>query len=119
MKAPCWLLVCALSALFAHVASAATTEGRLVVKQDGKPVDMPLEHTDVKLRVDAFLVDATVTQRFRNTSTTKIEAVYMFPLPTGAAISELEIKIGGRTIRGAIQERVKATQIYEAAREKG
>src|SRR5215467_13552890 len=99
MKAPCWLLVCALSV---HVASAATTEGRLVVQHEGKPVDVPLEHTDVHLRVDGFLVDATVTQRFKNPYATKIEAVYLFPLPTGAAIDELTITTNGRTIRGTI-----------------
>jgi Ca-activated chloride channel family protein len=116
MKAPCWLLVCALSV---HVASAATTEGRLVVQHEGKPVDVPLEHTDVHLRVDGFLVDATVTQRFKNPYATKIEAVYLFPLPTGAAIDELTITTNGRTIRGTIQERQQAQRIYEEARGKG
>ena len=122
MKAPWWLLVCA---LFVHlhvavaVAGTATTEGRLVVKHDGKPVDIPLEHTDVRLQVDAFLVDATVTQRFKNPYADKIEAVYLFPLPTGAAITELTITIGGRTIHGDIHERAQAKQIYEAARKQG
>ncbi|MGE5181478.1 MAG: VIT domain-containing protein [Acidobacteriota bacterium] len=118
MKAPCWLLVCALSAHVA-IASAATTEGRLVAKHDGKPIDIPLEHTDVHLRVDAFLVDATVTQRFANPYADKIEAVYLFPLPTGAAVTELTIRSGGRTIRGTIQERQKAQRIYAEARAKG
>ena len=116
MTAPCWLLVCALSV---QVASAATTEGRLVVRHEGRAVDLPLAHTDVRLRVDGFLVDATVTQRFTNPYATKIEAVYLFPLPTGAAVGEMTIAIGGRTIRGSIQERHKAEQIYEAGRAKG
>jgi Ca-activated chloride channel family protein len=116
MKAPCWLLLCALSA---HVASAATSEGRLVVQHEGKPVDVPLEHTEVHLRVDGFLVDATVTQRFKNPYATKIEAVYLFPLPTGAAIDELTITTNGRTVRGSIQERQQAQRIYEQARGKG
>ena len=116
MKAPWWLLVCLVSA---RIASAATSEGRLVVQHDGKPIDVPLEHTDVKLHVDAFLVDATVTQRFHNPYAQKIEAVYLFPLPSGAAVSEMTITTGGRTIRGTIQERQHAKRIYEEARGHG
>jgi Ca-activated chloride channel family protein len=81
--------------------------------------DIPLEHTDVKLRVDGFLVDATVTQKFTNPYADKIEAVYLFPLPTGAAVTDMTITVGGRVIRGSIQERQQATQVYEAAKKKG
>ena len=101
MKAPWWLLVCAFSA----TAAASTTEGRMVVRDHGKTVDVPLEHTDVKIRVDGFLADATVTQKFVNPYADKIEAVYLFPLPVTAAVSELAITTGGRTIKGAIAER--------------
>jgi Ca-activated chloride channel family protein len=115
MKALSWLLVCALSAS----ASAGTTEGRLVARDKGKSIDVPLEHTDVKIRVDGFLADATVTQKFHNPYATKIEAVYLFPLPTGAAVTDMTITTGGHVIRGSIQERAHATKVYEAAREKG
>jgi Ca-activated chloride channel family protein len=115
MKALALLSVCAL----AGPAAAATTEGRLVTRDHGKPVDMPLEHTDVHIRVDGFLADATVTQRFANPLTTKIEAVYLFPLPTNAAVTDMTIRIGTRTIHGSIQERGAAKRVYEAARDKG
>ena len=115
MKALWLLLVCAL----ASPALAATTEGRLVASDRGKPVDIPLEHTDVHIRVDGFLADATVTQRFTNPFATKIEAVYLFPLPTGAAVTDMTIRIGSRTIRGSIQERGAAKRVYEAARARG
>jgi Ca-activated chloride channel homolog len=97
----------------------ATTEGRLVTRDGKTVVDVPLEHTDVRIRVDGYLADATVTQRFKNPYDHKIEAVYLFPLPTTAAVSELAITIGGRTIKGAIAERAKATAVYEAARARG
>ena len=126
MKATLWLLVlvCALSvhARAAPRVAAATdprTEGRLVTKRDGKVVDVPLEHTEVAIRVDGYLAEATVTQRFKNPYDAKIEAVYLFPLPTNAAVNGMTIVSGGRTIRGTIQERAKATQTYVAARDKG
>ncbi len=60
-----------------------------------------------------------MVQRFKNPSSEKIEAVYLFPLPTAAAVNDLAITVGDHTIRGTIQERAKATQIYEAARGRG
>ncbi len=125
MKHALWLLVlvCALSV---HTAPRAASdvrdpysEGRLVTRQGGKVIDVPLEHTEVAIRVDGHLAEATVTQRFRNPYADKIEAVYLFPLPTGAAVNGLTLSSGGRTIRGTIQERAKATQAYVAARDKG
>src|SRR6195256_4065733 len=89
-------------------------EGRLITQQGGAKIDVPLEHTDVRIAVDGFLAEATVTQRFRNPYATKIEAVYLFPLPTSAAVSAMQITCGDRVIEGTIQERRKATQVYEA-----
>ncbi|HEX3477011.1 MAG TPA: VIT and VWA domain-containing protein, partial [Kofleriaceae bacterium] len=97
----------------------AVSEGRLVTQRGGVRVDVPLQHTDVKITVDGFLAEATVTQRFKNPYPSKIEAVYLFPLPTGAAVSALQITSGDRVIEGIIQERRQATRTYEAARAQG
>src|SRR5688572_12157751 len=119
MRAAAWfVLICAL--VVPRIASAVGSgEGRLVTNVDGKLVDVPLEHTDVRIRVDGPVAMATVTQRFRNPSATKIEAIYLFPLPTSAAVNDFTLVSGGRRIRGSIQERAKAKQIYEAARKQG
>jgi len=39
---------------------------------------------------------ATVTQQYSNSSTTPIEAIYVFPLPRDAAYMTTEIRIGDR-----------------------
>src|SRR5262245_55660941 len=123
-RLPSLAVVCVLSGVgggpaAAHTATARTTEGRLVAVRDGKAIDVPLEHTDVQIRIDGPIADATVTQRFKNPYAGKIEAVYLFPLPTGAAVTEMRIATGTRTITGAIRERAKAQQIYEQARGRG
>lgn len=97
------------------VAHASIGEGTLRDKRG----DLPLEHTEVAIRVDGYLADATVTQRFHNTSTTNVEAVYLFPLPSHAAVTAMEITVGNRHIVGALHEREKAKRIYEAARAQG
>ena len=105
---------------FAGAARAEESCGALrIVGEGGTPVVCPLKHTDVHARTAFFLADVTVTQQFQNPLEDTIEAVYTFPLPEKAAVYRMEMKIGGRVIRGLIKEREEARRIYEAAREAG
>jgi len=49
----------------------------------------------------------------------KIEAVYVFPLPNRAAVDDMEIHVGERTIKGLIKKRDEARRIYEEAKRAG
>ena len=84
------------------------TEGTLKVRDGKQIVDVPLRHTDVRIAVAGFLADVHVEQTFENPFDKKIDAVYQFPLPTRAAVSEMEIDVGARTIRGHIDRRAEA-----------
>jgi Ca-activated chloride channel homolog len=95
------------------------TEGRLVTRRGEQRIDVPLEHTDVQIHVAGHLADVTLTQTFHNPYPDKIEAVYLFPLPTGAAVHQMDIRVGERVIRGAIHRRNEAERIYERARDRG
>src|SRR2546426_195356 len=97
------------------------TAGSLqVVDQDGKPQGVcPLRHTDVKAEISGFLSRVVVTQEFENPSQEKIEAVYTFPLPQNAAVDDMTMVVGDRTVRGKILRREEAQAVYEAARNNG
>jgi Ca-activated chloride channel family protein len=100
--------------------AAPPTEGTLVTRErGGEQVDVPLRHTDVDIAVTGFLADVRVEQTFANPYDRKIDAVYLFPLPTGAAVNDMEIVTGGRTIRGRIDRRAAARRRYEEARGEG
>ncbi|MBB6429481.1 VIT domain-containing protein [Algisphaera agarilytica] len=86
---------------------------------EAEKVPVPLEHTDVQARVDAYLATVDVTQQFRNPYDTKIEAVYVFPLPQNAAVSEFIMIIGERKIRGILREKEEAKRLYEQAKHQG
>jgi Ca-activated chloride channel family protein len=60
-----------------------------------------------------------VTQQYQNPYDSKIEAVYVFPLPHNAAVNEFVMTIGERKIRGIIREREQARKIYEEASSAG
>ncbi len=79
----------------------------------------PLKHTDVKAQISGFLSRVTVTQEFENPFKEKIEAVYTFPLPQNAAVDDMTMMVGDRTVRGKILRREEAQAVYEAAKNNG
>ena len=93
--------------------------GSMVSVVDSKEVPLPLRHTDVKAQINGYISTVNVRQEFTNPFDSKIEAVYMFPLPEKAAITEFLMIIGERKIRGILREKEEAEAIYEAARSQG
>lgn len=112
---------CLKSPSVALAASDGMTSGALqVVDKDGKPAGIcPLKHTDVHAEISGFLSRVTVTQEFENPFKDKIEAVYTFPLPQAAAVDDMTMQVGDRTVRGKILPREEAQVVYDAARERG
>ncbi|PYS74739.1 MAG: hypothetical protein DMF73_02870, partial [Acidobacteria bacterium] len=105
------------------IASAqnTATQGSLqVVDPTGKPKAVcPLKHTDVKAQISGFLSRVTINQEFENPFKEKIEAVYTFPLPQNAAVDDMTMLVGDRTVRGKILRREQAEAVYEAAKNNG
>jgi len=97
------------------------TQGSLqVLDNNGKPKALcPLKHTDVKVEISGFLSRVNVTQEFENPFKEKIEAVYVFPLPASAAVDQMTMVVGERTVRGKILRREEAQAVYDAAKSGG
>jgi len=97
------------------------TQGSLqVLDGSGKSKGIcPLKHTDVKAEITGFLSRVVVTQEFANPFKEKIEAVYTFPLPQNAAVDDMTMTVGDRTVRGKILRREEAQAVYEAAKKGG
>lgn len=97
------------------------TEGTLqILGKDGQVTQScPLKHTDVKASISGFIARVNVTQQFYNPSKEKIEAVYVFPLPNRAAVDDMVMKVGSRTIKATIKEKEEAKKIYEQAKRQG
>jgi Ca-activated chloride channel family protein len=78
-----------------------------------------LKHTDIQASIIGSLCDVLVTQQFHNTHIRPVEAVYVFPLPEDAAITELKLTIGHRVVHGDIREREQAQREYAQASQAG
>lgn len=84
-----------------------------------QPTPMVLEQTDYLARVRGVISSVELRQRFSNPISTRVEAVYVFPMPDDAAVSGFVMTIGQRTIRAVIREREEAEKIYQEAKAKG
>lgn len=87
--------------------------------QSPREVPVPLEHTDVRASIAGCISSVNVRQSYTNPYASKIEAVYVFPLPDDASLSDFVMTIGSRSIRGVIREREQAERIYNQARAQG
>lgn len=115
------ILTSTIQSVRAKAQDTQPTPGSLqMLGKDGRPAGFcPLKHTDVQGEVSGPVARVTVAQEFYNSSEDKIEAVYVFPLPQNAAVDDMTMQVGSRTIRGVIKEREEARKIYEQAREQG
>src|SRR5258708_21492471 len=78
-----------------------------------------VKRTDVKGQIRGFLSRIGGTQEFENPFPEKIEAVYTFPLPQNAAVDDMTMTVGDRTVRGKILRRDEAQAVYDAAKSNG
>ena len=90
------------------------------VRSDDPDLDaLPLKSTAAAVRISGVIADVHVTQVYRNEGKRPIEAVYVFPASTRAAVYGMKMTVGKRVIEAKIRKRDEARQEYEKAREQG
>ncbi|HUJ27061.1 MAG TPA: VIT domain-containing protein [Myxococcales bacterium] len=80
---------------------------------------LPLAGVRLHAKVVDRVAEVSVEQKFTNPLTEAIEAVYVFPLAGGCAVSRFEIQIGRRTVKARIEERGEARRQYDEALQAG
>ena len=80
---------------------------------------VPLKETTADVSIAGVIARVQVHQLFENTGRVPIEAVYVFPASTRAAVHGVRMKIGQRTIEAKIDRKAAARESYEAARREG
>ncbi|SEB24043.1 VIT and VWA domain-containing protein [Variovorax sp. YR216] len=90
------------------------------VKSDDPEVDrLPLKDTEVDVKISGVIADVTVTQTYRNEGKRPIEARYVFPGSTKAAVSGLNVRLADRLITAQIREKEQARIEYDTAKKEG
>jgi Ca-activated chloride channel family protein len=75
--------------------------------------------TGIQLDITGLVARVEITQRFTNRSSLWAEGIYRFPLPQGAAVDRMTVKVGERVLEGEIQEKETARRTYQKARNAG
>lgn len=102
---------------FAASARAQTGFGAMHASgADGAAFELATLSSDVQIDVSGLVAEARMRQRFSNHSTQWIEVQYLLPLPHGAAVHAMTVRIGERRIVAEIEEKEQArTRYVEAA----
>lgn len=80
---------------------------------------LPLKKTTTHVRLNGYLALVKMTQVYRNQGTQPINATYIFPGSTHAAVNGMSMTIGGRRIVARIQEKRQARKTFETAKKAG
>ncbi len=115
-------LLCAAQAAHAQQPESCdrTLAPYFFVKSEDSAVDrLPLKSTSAAVRIAGVIADVTVAQVYMNEGKRTLEAIYVFPGSTRAAVYAMTMKVGTRTIEAVIKERQQARADYEQARSQG
>ncbi len=76
---------------------------------------VPLQGVDVTGELLGGHARVRVRQRYRNTESKPVEAVYVFPLPSDATLTAFSMECAGRRVQGVLKEREEAFRTYDDA----
>lgn len=91
----------------------------LVMGEDSGSDVMPLKSTTVDVEIAGVMADVRITQVYGNAGPIPLEAVYVFPGSTRAAVYGMEMRIGERVLAAQVRPREEARQTFETAKSEG
>jgi Ca-activated chloride channel family protein len=105
---------------FAAAARADTGFGTITATaRDGQPFELVALASEIHYQIGGLVAEASIRQRFSNTSDDWIEAQYLLPLPDGAAVHDMVLRVGERRVVGEIREKEQARLEYVEAAASG
>jgi Ca-activated chloride channel family protein len=93
-------------------AARTYASGMLIPKDESIP-PLAIESQRVDIQIKDGTATARIEQVFRNSVNRNLEAVYVFPLPENASISDFAMYINGKRMSGELVEKDKARRTYE------
>lgn len=89
------------------------------VKNDTGVDHFPMKETKVTAKINGVIASVHVHQHYKNEGSTAINARYIFPGSTRAAVNGMYMTIGERRVKAQIKEKEQARKIFEAAKSAG
>ena len=80
---------------------------------------IPLKSSKTEVEISGTIAHVRVTQVYQNKGAVAVEAKYIFPLSTQAAVHKMQMTIGNRIVNAKIFEKQEAQKVYETALSEG
>ncbi len=123
LLASAWVVLLLLPALTHAQAGPDSPDKTLApyffVEGDPSVDRLPLKSTEVDVHITGVIADVSVVQTYRNEGSRALEARYVFPGSTRAAIHAMRMRVGNRLITAQIREKQQARAEYQAAKQEG
>jgi Ca-activated chloride channel homolog len=102
--------LCSAAAAFAGGTLTPTTSGQQPIK---------INSHQVNVTINNGFAQVEVLQTFFNPNAADLEAVYAFPVPKSASLSEVTIVTGEKTLQGEVLPKAEAEKVYEEEKQSG
>ncbi len=106
--------VIAAATLLAFAAAQTASAAGLLVSEGGFGGVLEIKQQDVRVTINNSIAVTQIDQIFVNTENRQVEALYTFPVPREASVSNFSMWIGGKEMIGEVVEKERAKQIYES-----
>jgi Ca-activated chloride channel family protein len=107
----------ALVLLAVAMAKPARAAG-LLIADGGFGGALEIKSHDVKVTINNGVAVTEVTQVFHNTENRQVEALYTFPVPKQASVSNFSMWINGKEMVGEVLEKQRAREIYDSYKQR-
>ncbi|MBN1115770.1 MAG: TonB family protein [Bacteroidales bacterium] len=117
-----WLLACSQQQVNSQTETStdkSLSPYFMVLTEESETEQLPLKNTRVDVNIAGVIADVQVKQVYSNTGKKTLEAIYVFPASTRAAVYNMVMKINDREIIALVEEKLAARQMYEQAKEEG
>lgn len=108
-----WLVLACLAVGGAIAPDVAQAAG-LLIADGGLGGVLEIRQHEVSVVINNGIAVTEVRQVFHNTEQRAVEALYTFPVPAGASVSNFSMIINGQEMVGEVVEKQRARQIYES-----
>ncbi len=102
--------------VLASLAQGSEQSPHFQVHRDHQVDSFPLKSSHSDVSIAGPIAQVELTQTYSNDGDQPIDATYIFPASTKAAVHGMTMKIGDRTIVAEIQEKKKARETFEKAK---
>jgi Ca-activated chloride channel family protein len=107
-------MACCVAMAASLLSTGTANAAGLLIADGGFGGVLKVEDHHVDVTINNGIAVTEITQVFRNTEDRQLEALYTFPVPKGASVSNFSMWINGKEMVGEVVEKQRAREIYNS-----